>query len=86
MKHPKCRFPGVVIHWMDARTNPGQYTLEAAKKIPLRYRQTTGWLLTRDKGVVRVVHDWDPEEPDDPEGVGNVTVIPTSWVKKIERI
>jgi hypothetical protein len=55
--------------------------MDRAKTLPLCDRETIGWLISRDDEVIRLAHTFDP-----PDGVSDVFVIPTGWVRRVERI
>ena len=81
--------PLVEVEWVDATgyeslNGPLGEILEVAR---LAIRETNGLLLFQDAQRTILAHDYDKPLPDEHEHrFGNITVIPTGWVRKIRHI
>ena len=81
--------PLVEVEWIDAtgyeRLNgPLGEILEVAR---LAIRETSGLLLYQDDHRTILAHDYDKPLPDEHEHrFGNITVLPTGWVRKVRHI
>ena len=84
MKKPnKFKYKRVRLYWQDIVSNPEWLTLAKAKDQMYSWCEDTGYLLHKDqkKVIIFASHSFD----DDGElTVGNTTVYPRSFVKKIE--
>ncbi len=80
--------PLVEIEWIDARDQNESFKLvDVAANVRLVHRTTSGYLVLEEAAEIGplartiLAHDWDA-----PDEVGNFTVIPSGWVKKVRRI
>lgn len=89
MKKRKPKMPPIVLcHWIDACniTNQDLTLAQALEQGQLTKRVTIGLLLKSDAEITLLSGDYDePDQPNKAEGAeyGNLTVIPTAWVKSI---
>jgi hypothetical protein len=76
----------VVVEWVDARNVLEQDLThdEALARGKLAHRTTVGYLVHRDDERTLLSADYDPEQPgQDEPNYGNLTVIPTGWVRSM---
>lgn len=79
----------VVVEWVDARNILEQDLTydEAIAKARLAHRTTVGYLLLKDDERTVLAGDYDPAQPSqDEDNYGNLTVIPTGWVKSVHKL
>ena len=76
--------PLVEVVWTDAQDVNESATLDRVPEVALLATRTTcGYLVAELEDRVVLAHDYDAEQT--PPEVGNFTVIPKGWVKKIVR-
>lgn len=77
--------PQVEVEWFDAVGYDSVHgtlghVLDRAK---ILLRRTVGYLVHQDEYRTILAHDYDaPTQQDEEPEYGNITVIPTGWVKK----
>ena len=70
----------VIVKWKDACTyGEGAISLDKAKELTLRRRETIGYMIKKTKECIMIAqtYDHDDQECDD------ITLIPTQWAIEI---
>jgi len=82
---PELPFPKVRVEWIDILSDSGWASDKEFDKMKLSYPVNEGWLYSKDKNAIKLFASFDKEE-DGTLTFGDRTMIPTSCVKKIQKI
>jgi len=81
---PELPFPKVRVEWIDILSDSGWATDKEFDKMKLARPVNEGWLYSKDNKSIKLFASYDKDE----DGItfGDRTMIPTSCVKKIQKI
>ena len=82
---PELPFPKVRVEWIDILSDSGWATDKEFDKMKLSYPVNEGWLYSKDKKSVKLFASFDKDD-DGNITFGVRTMIPTSCVKKIQKL
>lgn len=82
----KARYPLVEVHWLDIASDASWSSLDHLKAMELPVCVSKGHLFSQAKGVTRLFGDYALTPDNEIDEVGNVTIIPNSVIKSIEKI
>jgi len=82
---PVMPFPKVRVEWIDILSDSGWASDKEFEKMRLSYPVNEGWLYSRDKKSIKLFASFDRED-DGTFSFGDRTMIPTSVVRKIQKI
>ena len=77
-------FPKVRVEWVDILSDSGWASDKEFDKMRLSYPVNEGWLYSKDKNSIKLFASFDRD--DDGITFGDRTMIPTSVVRKIQKI
>ena len=77
-------FPKVRVEWIDILSDSGWASDKEFDKMKLSYPVNEGWLYSKDKNSIKLFASFDQDE--DGLTFGDRTMIPTSVVRKIQKI
>ena len=77
-------FSKVRVEWIDILSDSGWASDKEFDKMKLRYPVNEGWLYSKDKNSIKLFASFDQDE--DGLTFGDRTMIPTSVVRKIQKI
>ena len=82
---PVLPFPKVRVEWIDILSDSGWATDKEFEKMRLSYPVNEGWLYSKDKKSIKLFASFDRED-DGSFSFGDRTMIPTSVVRKIQKL
>ena len=81
---PDIPYPRVRVEWIDCVSDSGWATDKEFDKMRLSYPVNEGWLYSKDKNSINLFASFDQDE--DGLTFGDRTMIPTSVVRKIQKL
>ena len=81
---PELPFPKVRVEWIDILSDSGWADEKGFNKMKLAYPVNEGWLYNKDRYAIKLFASFDQDE--DGLTFGDRTMIPTSVVRKIQKI
>ena len=81
---PDLPYPKVRVEWVDCTSDSGWATDIEFNKMRLAKPVNEGWLYSKDKESVKLFASYDKDE--DGYVLGDRTMIPRAWVKKIQKL
>ena len=81
---PDIPYPKVRVEWIDCVSDSGWATEKEFDRMKLARPVNEGWLYSKDKNSIKLFASYDREE--DVFSVGDRTMIPRAWVKKIQKL
>ena len=78
-------FPKVRVEWIDCVSDSGWATDKEFDKMNLSYPVNEGWLYSKDNKAIKLFASFDKDD-DGTITFGDRTMIPTSCVKKMQKI
>ena len=82
---PELPFPKVRVEWIDCVSDSGWATDKEFDRMKLARPVNEGWLYSKDDKSIKLFASYDKED-DGSFSFGDRTMIPTVWVKKIQKI
>ena len=82
---PDIPYPKVRVEWIDCVSASGWATDKEFDKMKFARPVNEGWLYSKDKNSVKLFASYDRED-DGSFSFGDRTMIPRSWVKKIQKL
>ena len=82
---PELPYPKVRVEWIDILSDSGWADDREFNKMKLSFPVNEGWLFNRDRYAIKLFASYDKDD-DGTLTFGDRTMIPTSVVKKIQKI
>ena len=82
---PELPYPKVRVEWIDILSDSGWASDKEFDKMKLSYPINEGWMYSKDRDSIKLFASFDQEE-DGTLTFGDRTMIPTSVVRKIQKI
>ena len=82
---PDIPYPRVRVEWIDILSDSGWASDEEFDKMKLSFPVNEGWLYSKDKKSIKLFASFDLDD-DGSYSFGDRTMIPTSVVRKIQKI
>ena len=82
---PVLPYPKVRVEWIDILSDSGWASDKEFDKMKLSYPINEGWMYSKDRDSIKLFASFDQEE-DGTLTFGDRTMIPTSVVRKIQKI
>ena len=82
---PELRYPKVRVEWIDILSDSGWASDKEFDKMKLSFPVNDGWLYSKDKKSIKLFASFDLDD-DGSYSFGDRTMIPTSVVRKIQKI
>ena len=82
---PELPYPKVRVEWIDILSDSGWASDKECDKMKLSYPINEGWMYSKDRDSIKLFASFDQEE-DGTLTFGDRTMIPTSVVRKIQKI
>ena len=82
---PDIPFQKVRVEWVDCVSDSGWANEKEFDKMKLSFPVNEGWLYSKDKKAVKLFASFDKDD-DGNITFGDRTMIPTSCVKKIQKL
>ena len=82
---PELPFPKVRVEWIDILSDSGWASDKEFDKMKLSYPINEGWMYSKDRDSIKLFASFDQEE-DGTLTFGDRTMIPTSVVRKIQKL
>ena len=82
---PDIPYPKVRVEWIDCVSDAGWATEKELDRMIFARPVNEGWLYSTDKNSVKLFASYDRED-DGSFSFGDRTMIPRSWVKKIQKL
>jgi len=81
---PDIPFQKVRVEWVDCVSDSAWANDKEFNKMKLATPVNEGWLYSKDKNSIKLFASYDKDE----DGItfGDRTMIPRTWVKKIQKI
>ena len=82
---PELPYPKVRVEWIDILSDSGWASDKEFDKMKLSFPVNEGWLYSKDKKSIKLFASFDLDD-DGSLSFGDRTMIPTSVVRKIQKI
>ena len=82
---PELPVPKVRVEWIDILSDSGWASDKEFDKMKLSFPVNEGWLYSKDKKSIKLFASFDLDD-DGSYSFGDRTMIPTSVVRKIQKI
>ena len=80
------KYPLVSCEWLDIQADSSWRSIDELKKDKLPICTTKGHLLEQSKGITRIFADYQLNDEQSINEIGNTTIIPTSVIVSIKKI